>query len=166
MDDDIFNTITGEDILQTQPIINNPVKQNIPVDNDPFGLLNLNVGTTQPPVNNQFNPVSNVGGFDMNLLGFGSSPQTQPVQPQNNNTLGGNSLLGNDFLGLGGSNQTQPNTMQNTGFNMNTQSNQMGGMGGFNWNQQQPVAQNNQNQLQNILAYENSQIQIWMKCIK
>jgi hypothetical protein len=150
MDDDIFNTITGGDTVQTQPVVNNPVKQSTQVDNDPFGLLSLSVGSTQPPVNNQFNPVSNVGGFDMNLLGFSSSPQTQPVQPQNNNSFGGNSLLGNDFLGLGGPTQTQQNSMQNTGFNMNTQTNQMGG---FNWNQQQPVAQNNQIQAQNILAY-------------
>ena len=162
MDDDIFNTITGGDSVQTQPVVNNPVKQNVQ-DNDPFGLLNLNVGTTQQSVNNQFNPVSNVGGFDMNFFGFGSTPQTQQGQSQNNNSFGGNSLLGNDFLGLGGPTQTQQNPVQNTGFGINTQSNQMSG---FNWNQQPPVAQNNQNQVAPLLAYENSQIQIWMKCIK
>lgn len=75
MDDDIFNTITGGDSVQ--PVINNQAKQNIQVDNDPYGLLSLNVSNNQP-TNNQFNPVStNVGGFDMNLLGFGTTSQPQ-----------------------------------------------------------------------------------------
>lgn len=163
MDDDIFNTIT-RDTPNNQPITNNPVKQNTSVVNDdPFGLLSLNVGSNQSSINNQFNTgSSNVGGFDMNLLGFSNTSQTQPIQPQNNNSLNGNSLLGNDFLGLGGSQQVPT---QNTGFNMNPSTNQTGG---FNWNQQAPTQniQNPQVHASKILAYENSQIQIWMKCIK
>lgn len=173
-DDDIFNSITGGNTQPTQPVNNVPVSQPVQQkqDDDPFGLLSLNVGGTQPP-QNTFTQQSS--GFDMGLLGFGNPtppPQTQPVnnQPANNQSNGGFSLLGDDFLGMGGSQPTQPvnnvSPPQNTGFSFNQPATQNQG---FNWGMQQPQ-QNQANQAQQnpnkFLAYENPQIQIWMNCIK
>lgn len=138
--------------------------------------MSLNVGNPQSqPVNTFVQP--NNGGFDMGLLGFGNPnpPQiTQPVvNPQNN---GGFNLLGNDFLGLGSS--TNPPVQkqsvnnfnaQNIGLSFNQSSNPSQNQG-FNWGVQSQVQQPQINQAQQntnkFLAYENSQVQVWMNCIK
>jgi len=70
-DDDIFNSITGG-IQPTQPI-NIPVTQHVQQvqkqDDDPFGLMSLNVGGNfQPQPTNTFAQQNT--GFDMGLLGF------------------------------------------------------------------------------------------------
>lgn len=124
MDDDIFNTITN-DVPKTQPVVNQIKTNPIVSNDDPFGLLNLSVGTPQPVTQ-----PTNIGGFDMNLLGFGPSPPIS--QPQSNNQFGGSNLLGGEFLGFGGS-TNQQTTAQNSGFGLNNnQQNQ-----GFNWGNQQ-----------------------------
>lgn len=173
-DDDIFNSITGGTSQPTQPVNNVPISQPVSSQNDdPFGLLSLNVGGTSQPQTTFTQPATT--GFDMGLLGFGNPnpPQQQPVntqqtnnQPQNN---GGFSLLGDDFLGLGGGQPTQQvnnvQPQQNTGFsfNQNPPQNQ-----GFNWGQtaQQPQVNQPQQNPNKFLAYENSQIQIYMNCVK
>ncbi len=164
-DDDIFGSITGG----TTQTVNQPIQ---PVqkqqDDDPFGLMGLNVGGNPQPTNTFVQPSNS--GFDMGLLGFGNPnpPQTQPVV--NNQNTGGFNLLGNDFLGMGGSQPTQPaqqtpnnfNQAPNTGFGFNQQPNQQQNQG-FNWGVQpqvQPNPQVNQTQ-QNpnkFLAYENPQV--------
>jgi hypothetical protein len=70
-DDDIFNSITGS--VQPTQSINVPVTQHVQQvqkqDDDPFGLMSLNVGgNVQPPSPNTF--VQQNNGFDMGLLGF------------------------------------------------------------------------------------------------
>jgi len=87
------------------------------------------------------NPPPQNNSFGSELLGFGNS------QPQTNNA--NNLMGGGDLLGFGNS---QP---QNMGFNMNTNQQNVSV-------QQKPV----QNSANKILAYENSQIQIWMNCQK
>ena len=152
MDDDIFNTITG-DAPKNQTVVNQ-AKVSFVQNDDPFGLLNLNVGNNQPT---QVNQASNIGGFDMNFLGL-STPTTTQSQP--NTQFGGSNLLGGDFLGFGGP-EKQQGSVQNTEFGLkNTQNNQ-----GFNWGNQ-PVAQNLQSQLYTVTAYDNQHIQIVMKCVK
>lgn len=117
-DDDIFNSITGGVSIQSAQQVN-PVSHSIQQNNDdPFGLLNLNVGvTTQSPVNQN-------AGFDMGLLGFGNSNPSDR-QPSNN---GSPNLLEKDFLGMGttqpvsNNQQKQPVNniqQQNNGFNLN-----------------------------------------------
>ncbi len=163
-DDDIFNSITGGTSQPVQPTpVSQPVQPVSKQDDDPFGLLSLNVGGTNQP-----QPPST--GFDMGLLGFGNpNPPQQPVnntqqtfnQPQNN---GGLNLLGGDFLGFGGNQPTQSanNVQPQHSFDSNPVQNQ-----GFNWGQsnQQPAQQAQQNP-NKFLAYDNPQIQIWMNCIK
>jgi len=164
-DDDIFNSITGGTSQPVQVPVTQTTKAQ---DDDPFGLLSL--GSTQPqPVSVQ--PQNT--GFDMGLLGFGStSPQPtgnlaqQPVQPAQNN--GGFSLLGDDFLGMGTSQPVQKPVnnvpVQNTGFSFNQPQTQPQG---FNWGVQQQTQPTQPQQNPNkFLAYENSQIQIWMNCNK
>jgi hypothetical protein len=99
-------------------------------------MLNLNLGGNT-------NTVSQNQNFGGDLLGFGNS---QPIQNNANNFLGGGDLLG--F----GSNQPQ-----NNGFNLNTNPVQQN----INQIQNKPVQNANK-----ILAYENSQMQIWMNCQK
>lgn len=118
--------------------------------------LGFNLGATQPQQNNGdiFNMLNlNLGGntntppqnqnFGGDLLGFGNS---QPIQNNTNNFLGGGDLLG-----------FSSNQPQNNGFNMNTNSVQQ------NTNQIPNKTVQNANK---ILAYENSQMQIWMNCQK
>lgn len=174
-DDDIFNSITGGTTQPVQPVNTVPVSQPIqkPQDDDPFGLLNLNVGGSVQP-QNTFNPPQNNGGFDMGLLGFGN-PVPQPVsqpQPVVQNS-GGFNLMGDDFLGLGGSQPQQVNKSvvnnvppQSTGFSFDPipAQNQ-----GFNWGNQpsQQVTQAPQQPAgTKFLAYETPQIQVYMNCIK
>lgn len=169
-DDDIFNSITGGTTQPVQTIntqtITQPVQKQ---DDDPFGLLSLNVGgTTQPqPVLNQ--PTST--GFDMGLLGFGTPVQQPQIINQPN---GGLNLLGDDFLGIGGNRppvqqpvQQAVNSIpaQNTGFNFNPSPVQSQGFGWGSQQVQQPQVAQQQN-TNKFLAYENPQIQIWMNCIK
>ena len=168
-DDDIFNSITGGTTQPvTQPISQPAQKQQ---DDDPFGLMTLNVGNPQPQPTNTF--VQQNNGFDMGLLGFGNpTPSTQPVV--NNQQTGGLNLLGNDFLGLG-TQPTQPvqpvnnfNQQPNNAFSFNQPAQQQNP--GFNWGIQPQVQQPQVNQAQKnpnrFLAYENSQIQVWMNCVK
>lgn len=130
----------------------------------------LSFGASQPPTI-PTQPQSS--GFDMGLLGFGG-PSTQPavnlvqqpVQPSQN--TGGFSLLGDDFLGMGNSQPVQkPMNIvppQNTGFNFNQPQTQPQS---FNWGTQQQTQPTQPQQNPNkFLAYENSQIQIWMNCLK
>jgi hypothetical protein len=157
-DDDIFNAITGGSTTTSQPVNNISANTQKIVDDDPFGLLNLNVGSNiQQP-----KPVAQNTGFDMGLLGF-EAPSTNisqsPTQPpvQSNSF----SLLGGDLLGFGNSSTQPPQTavqpnvqpQQNTGFNLNQGVNQ----GGFNWGNNQPQVQTNQTPTQNnqnkFLAY-------------
>lgn len=128
-DDDIFNSITGG---TSQPL-SQPVQQVLKQqDDDPFGLMSLNVGSNpQPPTNNFVQ--SNSSGFDMGLLGFDNPnpPQTQPVV--NNQNTGGLNLLGNDFLGMGSSQPPQQQHVSpNTGFGFNQPANPQSNQG-FNW---------------------------------
>lgn len=181
-DDDIFNSITGGNTQTTQQVNTVPINQSVQQqqNDDPFGLLNLNVGgNTQPQTT--FTQPQNNGGFDMGLLGFGN-PQPQPVNTQSQpvaKTNGGFNLMGDDFFGLGGTQpqqaikpiiNTQPvvNNIppQNAGFSFDPIPSQNQG---FNWGNQ-PTQQVNQVPQQQastkFLAYETPQIQVWMNCIK
>lgn len=175
-DDDIFNSITGGSTQPVQPVTNVAVSQPTQKqqDDDPFGLLNLNVGGNTQPQNTFTQPQSN-GGFDMGLLGFGN-PVQEPVTQQKSTVQnnGGFNLMGDDFLGLGGSQPQQVNKPQpvnnilpqNTGFSFDPIPNQNQG---FNWGNQ-PTQQVNQPPQQQagtkFLAYETPQIQVFMNCIK
>ncbi len=172
-DDDIFNSITGVTTPTVQTNISPPAQKQ---EDDPFGLMGLSVGgNTQPQ--NTFNQPTN-GGFDMGLLGFGST--TPPTQQVSNNqqtakqaqSNGGFNLLGEDFLGMGNSQPTQQpvnvNPPQNAGFSFNQPQSQPQSQG-FSWGnepaQQTPANQPEQNG-NKFLAYDNPQIQIWMSCVK
>lgn len=165
-DDDIFNSITGG---TSTPVQIPSTQTSKTQQDDPFGLLSF--GSTQP----QTQPIQpQSSGFDMGLLGFGgSSPQPainlnqQQIKPPQNN--GGFSLLGEDFLGMGSTQPVQQPVnnfqTQNTGFSFNQPQTQPQG---FNWGvqpQQNQQVQPQQN-TNKFLAYENSQIQIWMNTIK
>lgn len=99
-DDDIFGpTSTNTNPIQkSTPIddplgftfdpspIQHPPKKEQTNNNDPFGLLDLNMGGSPPP--NIVNQPKNQGGFD--FLGMGTSSP----QPQQTN------LMGEDFFGV------------------------------------------------------------------
>lgn len=108
-------------------------------------MLNLNLGAT----NTQVNPPPQNNLFGNDLLGFGSSSSNQ-------NTGFGNNALGGNLIGFGN------NPIQTT------QSNQGNINFGFGAPQQSvPVpVQNTNSNATKILAYENTQIQIWMSCQK
>jgi hypothetical protein len=146
-DDDIFNSITGGNEQKSTANLGGlnigfnlggtqPQQNN----NSMFEMLNLNLGGNTNTVPSQNN------GFGGDLLGFGNS---QPNKITNANNL----LGGGDLLGFG---QSPP---QNNGFNLMNQNN----------NVQQNIPQTIKQPTQNankILAYENSQMQIWMNCQK
>jgi hypothetical protein len=104
--------------------------------------MSLNVTQTVPQTQNTNNN-NLMGGFDMNLLGFGGPTTQTTQQPINNQFIRGNNLIGNDFLGLG---TTTSQPVQSQPQNL----------GGFNWGtSSQPTTNQNQNQsqVQNVLAY-------------
>ena len=67
MDDDIFNSITGGPIQSVSQPASQPIQKQ--QDDDPFGLMSLNVGNPQSQSTNTF---AQNNGFYMGLLGFGN----------------------------------------------------------------------------------------------
>jgi hypothetical protein len=125
MDDDIFNSIVNAPTETQQPKPQVPSQQqgslfesglggisfeqqpvgNPPVNNDPFGILGLSMGGSQPL------PQTNISGFGGDLLGFGStSGPTQTTPPPQPNLLGG------DLMGFGVSSPPS-NNLGGFGFN-------------------------------------------------
>lgn len=154
IEDDIFNTITNDN----ESMVNNKKSQQ--TNDDPFNILNMDISGNQTTTT----PLSNDMGMG-DLLGF-STPSPTPVQNNQgvnslNNPLGGD-ILGGDFLGLGTNNNnmnTQPQTL-------NTQAQSVANQGLGNWGVNSAEKTPKQETNNTFLAYENSQIQIWMICNK
>ena len=115
-----------------------PTQQN---NNDMFGLLDINMGSTSQPS-------QSTGGFGGDLLGFGMDTPTQPVRPAqtfnnqpvqsfNTQPVNNNNLMMTDLMGFGTPSNPPQNTQnnQNNMFGMNLLSNN----GGFNQNPPQNV---------------------------
>lgn len=109
--------------------VEKPIEQpkKVVQNDDPFGILDLDIGEPNPPAHNQ-------GGFGN--IDF-SQPTTVNNPPQEVKK-GGGDLLDDDFLGL---NMNQPPVQNPVNFNQNPTMNQNLG---FNFNQppvQNPVTQ-------------------------